>query len=104
MFEVTCEQIRNGVGRTSAVTSPFEVDVRHTTFGQFKTAVACEAIGQIDPAVGESFGCAGTFEVFIEKQRVRIAAAHIADARHLEWRQVVVVAEGVHKKEIDPHI
>ena len=71
---------------------------------EFKSTIACEAIGQIDPAIGEPFGGTRTFEVLIQKQSMRTATAHIADARHLERRQVIVVAEGIHKVEIDPHI
>lgn len=96
LFEVGGEQIRDGVGRTGAVTSPFEVDVRNTV-DEFKAAIAGKAIGQIDPAVGKFLARAGTFEIFIQKQTIDIVALHIADTCHLKRRQIVGVAEFIHE-------
>ena len=103
LFEVAGQQVRDRIRCTGTVTSPCEVDMRDVV-DEFKSTVACEAICQIDPAIGEFFGSARTFEVFIQQQSMNTATAHIADTRHLERRQVVGVAEGVHKVEIDPHI
>ena len=103
LFKIQPEQIGNIEVFTFRCTDAGEVNIRNTVI-DFQSAVACETVIDTDPAKGGAFGGAGTFEVFIQQRSINTAAAHIADTRHLERRQVVVVAEGVHKVKIDPHI
>ncbi len=51
LLEIVGEQVRDGVCGASTVTCPFEVEMGNT-INNFKLAVACEAIRQVDPAVG----------------------------------------------------
>lgn len=74
------------------------------TLTDFESAVAGEPVIDADPAIGMFFGRARTFEEFIERGLRNHVGTRPAHPVHLEWRQIILIAEFVHEVNIDQPI
>ena len=66
LFEIQRDQVSNVEALAFGHAGTFKINVRDTVL-HLQSAIACEAVIDTDPTEGSSFGCAGTFEVFIER-------------------------------------
>ena len=71
------------------------------TIAKFESAVAGESIIESNPAKLESFGGAGTFEVFIQDGLWKHVGTRPTVTGYDEGRQVVFITELVHQIKID---
>lgn len=100
LLEVQHNQIRDSEIASFGCAGSFQEDVRDT-ITDFKSAVAGESVIESDPAELESFGGAGTFEVFIQDGLRKHVGTRPALTGHDEGRQVIFITELVDQIKID---
>ena len=100
LLEIQCDQIRDVEIASIGCTGSCEKDVRDAV-ADVQAAVTGKPIIERDPAEGETFGRAGSFEIFVERGLGQHVGARPAVASHDEGRQIIFIAELVDEVNVD---